>query len=154
MGFFSHYLPNSTTEADRQTLGNEIVRFIKGRTRNGLDKNNRPFEAYSDTYISSFDFKIAGKSRVNLTLTGEMLNTLEVISTGTGFIKIGFRDTDSNDKASFNRQHGREFLGITQGDLDLLVVNFTSRTEGERSRADIAEGIASSFLRGLFLTKN
>ena len=144
-------IPGNISAADREVLGNEIARFIIERTRKGLDINNRPFKAYSESYKDSIDFDNAGKTnRVNLTLTGEMLNTVELLSHGLGFVKIGFDDSESNDKASFNRQNGRDFLGINQKDLNLLISKFTSQTAAERSRSDIAQSVASSFLRGLF----
>lgn len=144
-------IPSNISESDREILGREIVRFIVQRTRKGLDINNRPFKGYSENYKNNIDFENANKTnKVNLTLTGEMLNTLEVKSHGLGFIKIGFNDSDSNNKASYNRQKGREFVGINQKDLNMLISKFTTQTEDQRLRSEIAGSVAASFLRGLF----
>ena len=143
-------IPSYLNEAQRDKLGREIVRFIISRTSKGLDKYNRPFRRYTDSYKNTLDFKLAGKSgKVNLELTGEMLNTLEVISHAPGVIRIGYTGGSSNDKASFNRQNGREFIGITPKDLDLLITT-TVPQDDNRLSTDIAEGFAAGFLRSLF----
>jgi len=143
-------IPNTLNAEDREQLGNEIVRFIIDRTRKGLDKNNVPFRGYSENYKDHIDFQNAGKSnRVNLTLTGEMLNTLEVQAHGPGFIRIGFSDTDSNDKAFYSREKGRDFLGISAKDLQLLLTKFLDRTPQQREQQQIISSVAEAFLRDL-----
>ena len=58
-------------------------------------------------------------------------------------------DSDTNDKAAWNQQNGRLFLNINQKDLNMLISNHTTQTDDERTRSDIAQSVASSFLRGL-----
>ena len=141
-------IPTGYSASQRNQIGKEIVRFIQSRTRKGLNIQNKPFKAYSQSYKDDLDFSNAGKSNtVNLTLTGEMLNTLTVLSTGLDFITVGFDDTDGNDKASFNRQNGRQFVGITPKDLNSILSAFT-RESGET--AQVTQSLATSFLRGLF----
>lgn len=127
-------VPAELDGVGRQIVGQEIVDFIVSRTEKGLGINNQPFTGYSDAYKESEDFSIAGKSStVNLTLTGDMLSDLQVLSTTTGIISIGYPNgSEENDKAEWlrspqpNSQTGktaptRDFLGISQKDLDVIV---------------------------------
>lgn len=101
----------------------EIINLIKSRSRGGIDKSGKPFPGYKKSYKESREFKLAGKSsRVNLTFTGEMLNEIELIRHGRGFIVIGFeRGTDVNDRAKFTKDWGRDFLGISEKEKNQLI---------------------------------
>ena len=128
-------VPRNFNARARDILADEIIAFIRRRTKNGLNINNKPFKQYSSSYQNSIEFTATGKSNtVNLTLTDDMLSSMVVKGSGVGFIRIGLSDSFANDKASWNRQNGREFLGIAQKDLKNL-------TESVRS----ALGIRRSF---------
>lgn len=104
-----------------------------------MDKNGKGFPSYSKSYIKSKDFKIAGKSasRVNLTLSDEMLNAITLLSHSNGEIKIGFEKGDdrNNDVAEGNIKgtYGkkipnpdkkRDFLGIRKSELDDILSKY------------------------------
>lgn len=109
-------------------IGREIVNVIRDRTAKSLDKNRNPFPAYSKEYKASDDFKLAGKtSRVDLTLSGDMLADLGVLSVKKGQIEIGFERGEQRAKA-----HGhitgangnlpvRNFLGISEDELGSIL---------------------------------
>jgi hypothetical protein len=59
--------------------------------------------------------------KVNLKAKGEMLNSLKVLSTANGKIKIGFADT-KNEKIAGYVQAKRKFLGITQAEIESDVI--------------------------------
>jgi len=116
-------LPRQYLEA----LGRELVQTILKRTAKGIDRYGNRFEPYSKAYKNSDDFQLTGKSssNVNLTLSGDMLADLSVISARKGRIIIGFEDEQQRAKA-----HGhvtgkdgsgdlpvRDFLGISQEEL-------------------------------------
>ena len=82
-------------------------------------------------------------NKVNLTLTGEMLNTLELKAHGVGFLRIGFADSTENDKAAWNSRHNRSFMGISQVDLNKILEGFTNQDENEELR----RATTTSFLR-------
>ena len=137
-------IPEDLGPSERESLGKDIVEFIRQRTESGTGiketargVKNVSFPAYSKTYIDSLDFKIAGKSKnkVNLTLSGDMLIALDVLSTRKGEVTIGFQPgSEENDRAegnilgsyggSPNPKKARNFLGIAPEDLDALLQNY------------------------------
>lgn len=109
--------------SERQRIAEDIVEYIKRRTRLGVSASNAPFPPYSPNYNKP------GKGTVNLTLTGDMLDGLKVLSTGVGFIKIGFKPrSNENNKASYNQRTGpgpdRIFLDIMPADLSRILQNY------------------------------
>jgi len=131
----------------RRIIGQTIVNFIVNRTNAGLDKFNRPFKRYSKEYADSLEFAKGAKDQgqVNLRLTGEMLGSLSVISTGSGFVKIGFDQESANDKAEFSKENGRELLGITDKDLRGILSGFPII---EPINANVSPSIARPLVRG------
>jgi len=158
------------SKAERLAIGLDIVDFIQRRSKSGKDKHGVRFPAYSKEYKDSFDFKLAGKGvKPNLTLSGEMLNAIEVLAwDNTGELLIGIPENDSynNEKAEGNilGSYGgspsitkaRDFMGINSSDLKKVLANHSISTEAEaeanRSKANEllnAHLIASSFAEGL-----
>lgn len=125
----------SYTDAERRELAREIIDFIVSRTRDkNLDKDNRSFPGYSKDYINSLEFKLAGKSRsdIDLTLSGDMLDSIKLLSSRAGKLVIGFDRGTENDKAEGNRigsygksfgnpTKARDFLGIHPEDLSKIL---------------------------------
>jgi len=138
-------IPDGIDPKDRAKLADDIIEFIVDRTKKGYDKHNSKFPKYSKEYIASLDFKIAGKSksRIDLTLSGDMLAALKVIKTTDGKITIGFdKGSDENARAdgnirgtygapSPNRSKARDFLGIKDADLERIVSEYVSETGPE-----------------------
>lgn len=115
-------VPRNFNERARDVLAEEIIFHVRQRTKNGLDIDNKPFIRYSKAYKESNEFTATGKSSsVDLTLTDDMLSSMVVKSSGVGFIRIGMSDTFANDKAAWNKQDGRAFLGISSKDLASIV---------------------------------
>lgn len=142
---------DSAYSADQRVLiGQDVVEFIKDRTRRGLDKNNKPFRSYSKGYAKTLDFKVSGKSThdVNLELSGDMLIGLSVLSNGVGFIKLGFDTGRDNDKAAWNAEKGREFLGIMPADLNDILSDYPLSNDETETR-HLAGSIAAEFIKGL-----
>jgi hypothetical protein len=139
----------------RALIGDDIVAFIVERTESGLDKNNRPFKNYSASYAKSIDFKIAKKSKEDpdLTLSGDLLRSLRVLSHGRGFITIGFPSgTDENDKAAWTarpERGGRDLLGIMPGDLNKILAGYPV-SQAALDQADVTGTFVNEFLRTLF----
>jgi len=141
-------IPRQHNAAIRQTIGQSIIFFIVNRTGQGLDKFNKPFKPYSKSYTGSLEFIRSAKAQalVNLRVTGEMLARLTVVSHGVGFIKIGFSDATANDKAEFNLENGRDFLGITLKDLEGILFGFPII---EAINTNISPSISSPIVRGI-----
>ena len=133
---FTVKVSNKYDEQTRVAIGLEIIDLILERTGKGLDKNNKAFAGYSKSYTSSFDFKLAGKNKnkVNLNLSGEMLNAITLLDQKKGEITIGIpKDDDfNNSKAQGNiegtyggapkRGKKRDFMGISRCDLIFLSI--------------------------------
>ena len=121
-------VPENFSQSQREAVGTEVINLIKERTQAGLDADNKPFKRYAKSYIDDPDFKLAGKSKsdVNLTFTGEMLNEISVLNQATGFVVIGFESGEVNEKASFAKDKGREFLGLTEKDKAKIIQNIAS----------------------------
>lgn len=85
----------------RDLLARDLLRTIKKRTEDGLDKNDANFVPYSSSYKKSNDFKLAGKSssHVNLRLLGEMMGNLKVLNTTETAIVFGFSSAQERAKA-------------------------------------------------------
>lgn len=125
---FTVFIDTSYTLDDRRSIGQEIIRYIVDRTQDGLGIGRKPLGKYSENYKKSNEFKIAGKdgeTKVNLTLSGEMLNTLEIIDISVpGRIEIGYEDGFESDKAQWLFEKGYDFLGLSDSELDRILSNF------------------------------
>jgi hypothetical protein len=157
-------IKNDFDEKTLQLIGEDIVNFIIDRTRKkGLDKNNDPLPApYSNDYAKSLDFKIAGKSKnkVDLTLTGEMLDLLNVINVSSDKIEIGYEEDDEfigkvegNIKGSYGgsprKSLARDFLGIHEDDLKKILKRYVSRSEKKEIEENYSS-IVSQYKRSRF----
>jgi phage gpG-like protein len=119
----------------REALGREVAEFIRKRSEGGRDKNGKKFVKYTKEYTQSLDFKNAGKSKnkVDLTLSGDMLIALDLLSHRRGSILIGYENgseenakADGNVTGSYgqpkaNPSKARDFMGIKDKDLDKLI---------------------------------
>lgn len=117
-------IPTGYTQSQRENIGNDIINRIKRRTREGLDINGNFFAPYSDSYEK--------QGTVNLRVSGDMLEDLIVLGTGSGFVRIGFQSQRSNDKAGFIQvpkgqkrdSPRRSFVGISQQDLSIILERY------------------------------
>lgn len=122
-------LPKTIKPRERVAIAEVLLTHIVTRTLNGEDKNNKKFKNYTEKYA---DIKGVDVSDVDLTLDGEMLEALELVSHKSGEITIGYKDPSEElaGKVEGNRsgfygnskkKKSRDFLGITQSDLSLLL---------------------------------
>jgi len=147
----------------RAAIAVDIIDHIIERTQKGKDKKGKDFKGYSDSYKGSFDFKLAGKGKkVNLTLSGEMLNALTLLDSAPGSLTIGIPADDdfNNAKAEGNikgtygqdapiRGKKRDFMGIQRTELTKIKEKY--KDGGEEAvfntlRAAAAAGIAENIL--------
>lgn len=119
-------VPDDFTPSQRKKVADLVIDHIITRSQKGKDKDGYKFPEYSDEYIHSQDFKIAGKSasRVDLTLSGDMLASIELLKDKKGTITIGFEKgseenarADGNIRGTYgssksNPDKARDFLGI------------------------------------------
>jgi len=118
-------IPKGIKPRDREILGEAVVEYIRNRTLDGLDKNNRKFAKYSKKYAEA---KGVSRDSVDLFLSGDMLEALKVLSHKSGEITVGFDKDDplngraeGNIKGTYGQDSkvapARDFLGITKKDL-------------------------------------
>lgn len=141
-------IPEDYKPSERIAIAEEVIDFIIERSKKGKDVENNSFPKYSKSYKNSKDFKIAGKSsNVDLTLSGDMLNSIQLISHKKGSVLIGFDrgDSTNNGKAegnqigsygqkSGNPERARKFLGIQEKDLDKILKKYPKGTEEEKKK--------------------
>jgi hypothetical protein len=95
---------------------------------------------YSKTYAESLDFNAAGKSRgeVNMTLTGDMLASIQVEDRGKGKIAV-FIDGETEVLKAYNHITGdtvprRPFFGVSKTDVRSVLADFESEIEERLAR--------------------
>ena len=134
-------IPEDLTPKEREALGDAVIEHIversesgKGIYRSGRGFTIKDFPGYSESYVASLDFANAGKSKgqTNLTLSGDMLASIDLLSHQKGSILIGFENgTEENDRAEGNQlgsyggdpnpSKARPFLGVTPSELRTLI---------------------------------
>jgi len=134
-------IPDDLKPKEREELAFAILEHIRERTASGTGLNSsgtrlKDFPKYSDSYKKSLDFKIAGKGgTVNLKLSGDMLDAMDLLRHKKGEITIGFERGPENDRAEGNilgsygglpnSAKARNFLGVTRAELKMIVGDFT-----------------------------
>lgn len=78
------------TAADMRDVGELVVQRIRERTMRGQDADGGAFAYYSDGYATA-KRRAVGTSRVNLTVSGEMLNAMTVIDATPTKVTVGFK---------------------------------------------------------------
>lgn len=120
-------IPDDLRPDEREEFAEGVIEYIKTRSREGVGvrKVGRGFSAYQFPAYSEKYAKRKGQSNVDLTLSEEMLESIELLRHKRGEITIGFqRGTEVNAKAEGNqigsygqprgnRAKARRFLGLT-----------------------------------------
>ncbi len=118
-------IPTGYSKQIRERIAQDIITTIKRRTSEGLDASGNLFKGYSKSYEKT--------GTVNLRLSGDMLEGLVVLATGSGFVRIGFSSPQANDKAAYiqsprgqklGKQPKRTFVGISQADLSIILERY------------------------------
>lgn len=118
------------------------MEFIKTRSEDGIGVKKRgetfenyKFPKYSKEYEKSLAFRVGGKSSssIDLTLSGDMLASMELLKERRGEITIGYEaGSDENARAEGNQlgtygrqtpnpRRARSFLGISEADLNKIL---------------------------------
>ncbi len=143
-------IPRDLNPEQRELLARKVVQKIKDRTREGISASGRPFKSYSKAYTDSFDFKIAGKSStVDLSLTGDMVADLDVISLTDSHIVVGYE----MDYEDIGKVHGnvtgeygntipvtsrRDFIGLPKKWVEILAEETRQEIPSLQSETDTA----------------
>lgn len=143
---FTAHVPTLLTGAERVEIGRKVIDHILYRTRSqSKDKDGNSFPGYTKGYKKSLDFRNANKTgKVTLTLTGDMLDTLDILSHGEGYIDIGYETgsgeadkVEGNVIGSYGRtanaSKARDFLGISESALKTIVDEVVAASPEERA---------------------
>jgi hypothetical protein len=115
---------------EQNVIADAILTHIIGRTMAGRDKENRKFPRYSEKYA---EVKGVGRSDVDLVLSGEMLTELKVLKSSADGVEIGYSGAkkligkvEGNILGTYGQPEPipgkkRDFLGIPQDDLDVII---------------------------------
>ena len=151
-------IPSSWDASQRDYAAQLIIEKIQANTTKGLDKNGNAFPKYSSEYKHSIDFHNADKSnRVDLQLTGDMLNSIEVIQSIPGKLVIGYPtgskmagQVEGNQIGSYgnkpNENHARPFLGLPKEQLDLIIAKVNSLTPEQQTSNDFMNNLLNNLL--------
>lgn len=120
-------------EALRSSIGQKILDIIRERSESGVGLDGR-FPGYSKAYKESLDYQAFGKDgTVNLRLTGDMLELMDIVDESEDQIKIGWDDPNEAAKA-----HGhitgsvgkkRDFFGLRPSEINEIKKEFQSEIE-------------------------
>lgn len=115
----------------KEEIGLALVNTIVDRTRAGKFKTNEK-KSYSEEYKESLPYRVAGKDgTVNMQLTGDMMNSLDVINVDDQKVIVGFMD-DLESKKAHNHNFGitvpqREFMYASQKEIAQIRRDFKPR---------------------------
>lgn len=143
------------TKADRDNLGQVVIEYITARTESGYDKNGEKFEPYSQDYAQ---LKGVSRSDVDLILSGEMLSELRLVSSSPRELVIGYKGVSSelvgkiegNILGTYGKSSpvtkGRDFLGIDEADLEVLIDSIGELEDEEIDIDEIARQAARDII--------
>lgn len=119
----------SDNEAIKSAVGQVLIDRMLARVEGGVGYGGQKLKSpYSKAYSESLEFKAAGKSRtkVNMTLTGDMLASVNVKSDGS---KVVLYVDESEVPKAYNHLTGdtvpkRNWFGFTRDELKSLRKEF------------------------------
>lgn len=130
-------IPENLKPDERISIGQDIVDKIIDNATNGIGVRKsgerfvrKEFAAYSKAYEDK-----KGQSNVDLTLSGEMLSSLQVLSHKKGSVLVGFENgTEANAKAEGNilgsygrepnKRKARNFLGLVSSEVRAILKEY------------------------------
>lgn len=136
-------------------LGRAIIQYIVSRARQGLGAGRKPMggpdgdNKYSKNYVKTAEFRAVGKrkGRVNMTLTGDMLDDLVVLDASLpGRLVIGAEQSENQNKIKYLREKGYDFLSMSQEEVNKIQSSFDKSTV---PTVNISSTIAQSLLRSI-----
>lgn len=151
-------IPQQYNQRTAKTIANDLLEYIVDRTKQGKGKDGKDFRGYTEQYEESIDFRLAGKDGTpDLTLSGEMLDSLTVLSAGRGEIILGYPEGDPNNgKAEGNilgsyggepnKRRARNFLDLSDKEIAKVLKEYPLDAMRERldnmSAAELARVLA------------
>jgi len=91
-----------------QLLGNDLNFKIRQRTQGGKDYKGSSFDEYSESYKKFREKKGRQTHAVNLTFTGQMLNSMSKTLLNNNLV-LNFLNADQSKKAFYAHEKNRKF---------------------------------------------
>jgi uncharacterized protein YuzE len=138
-------------------IGQAIIDYMVERAEDGKGLNGVKLKSpYSKEYSESLDFKAAGKSKskVNMTLSGDMLASIDIVDQSGSVIEIGIEDSEQAVKA-YGHQTGfeghpvldgpkRPFFGVSVKELQKEILpQFKNKIKNASASGDDQELVIS-----------
>ncbi len=79
-----------TDKALMRDVGLMAIRAIQARTRQGRDSSGQPFRPYSPGYAKRKAAEVGASSTPNLTVSGDMLNALQIVEVTDATVTLGW----------------------------------------------------------------
>lgn len=137
----------------RRAIAQAVIDHVVDRTEQGKRAKGGGFKPYSKEYKDSTPFAILKSpgDPINLTLTGRMLNSIDLLDETANTITYGISGTEA--PKAYNHQVGdtvpeRSFIGITKKEFDDIIEdNFADEVDelknepGRQSFRDIFQDV-------------
>ena len=144
--YFEVKLPFTIEEFSADSIAEDIINYIKERTSDGKDKNERNFKPYTKEYAEA---KGVGVNDVDLELSSEMLDALEYRKKGRT-LQIGYFNESILGKVEGNvlgtygdrdraKKKPRDFLGIKKEKLMEILSEYVQTGETFRAAPQVFE---------------
>lgn len=130
--YFDLPIPKGMPADVADDFADDVIEFIKRRSESGKDKDGNKFVKYTPDYASK---KGVARNAVDLTLSGDMLASIDKLEQKRNRIRIGFeKGSEENAKAegnilgSYGRTpnpaKARDFLGISERDYRRILKKY------------------------------
>lgn len=143
----------------RLAIAQKIIDHIKERTESGKTVSGGSFAPYSKEYKNTTIYSLLKSGNTpDLTLTGNMLASMDVLGEGPNTVRIGFGDELERLKA-FNHNTGdtvpkRPFFGVSKDEAKRVVLDEfgeeIDRLKGKSSGLTIADLMEQGKLLGAY----
>ncbi len=141
----------SSDETLAAEIGQDIVQFIQDRAADNKGIGGKALKSpYSKAYSKTTEFELAGKSPgdVNMRLTGDMLDSIEVLGFDNNVLTVGIEGGEApKAHGHMTGKNGevpamkREFFGLTEKEFQEIVAPYQDRidqlAQPEASATDI-----------------
>jgi hypothetical protein len=126
----------------REAFFQAVVDKMVERTELSRDINGKIFDKYSKSYKNSLAFNVFGKTnKVNMTLTGDMLGSIDKIDESRDTMTVGITGDENIIKAFAHitgfkghptldgKVKPRDFFGITEKEIETITKDFEPETD-------------------------
>ena len=150
----SEFFDESLSDDVKEEIGQAFIDRIVERSEKGRDVNGASLRAYSNSYKESEDFARFGKSasQRNMTLTGEMLESIDISVSGDTL------DIEIDDNTQAAKAHGnitgkegewrlkRDFFGVTNAEVRKIAREIKDKYQGDLDVTNQSRVLLNAFV--------